>query len=66
MVTMDAKQGIQLIQLIKPDLTIPIHYDDYDVFASPLDDFKAEVEKAGLVDRVVYLDRRDQFRFRVE
>lgn len=27
MVTMDAKQGIQLMQLIKPDLTIPIHYE---------------------------------------
>lgn len=65
MVTMDAKQGLQLIQLIKPDLTIPIHYDDYDVFASPLDDFKAEVEKAGLADRVVYLDRKDQFKFKV-
>lgn len=65
MVTMDAKQGLQLIQLIKPDLTIPIHYDDYDVFASPLDDFKAEIEKAGLADRVVYLDRKDQFKFRV-
>jgi L-ascorbate metabolism protein UlaG (beta-lactamase superfamily) len=65
MVTMDAQQGLQLIQLIKPDLTIPIHYDDYDVFASPLDDFKDEVEKAGLADRVVYLDRKDQFRFRV-
>ena len=62
---MDAKQGLQLIQLIKPDLTIPIHYDDYDVFASPLDDFKAEIEKAGLADRVVYLDRKDQFKFRV-
>ncbi|OKL58967.1 hypothetical protein UA08_05505 [Talaromyces atroroseus] len=65
MVTMDAKQGLQLIQLIKPDLTIPIHYDDYDVFASPLEDFKAEIEKAGLTDRVVYLDRSDRFRFRV-
>lgn len=27
MVTMDADQGIQLIQLIKPDLTIPIHFE---------------------------------------
>lgn len=27
MVTMDAKQGIQLMQLIKPDVTIPIHYE---------------------------------------
>lgn len=65
MVTMDAKQGLQLIQLIKPDLTIPIHYDDYDVFASPLDDFRAEVERAGLTNQVVYLDRGDGYKFRV-
>lgn len=27
MVTMDAEQGVQLMQLINPDLTIPIHYE---------------------------------------
>ena len=27
MVTMDAKQGVQLVQLIGPDLTLPIHYE---------------------------------------
>lgn len=27
MVTMDAKQGLQLVQLIRPDITIPIHYE---------------------------------------
>ncbi len=27
MVTMDAKQGLDLVQLINPDLTIPIHYE---------------------------------------
>lgn len=27
MVTMDAKQGLELVQLINPDLTIPIHYE---------------------------------------
>lgn len=27
MVTMDAEQGIQLIKLIDPDITIPIHYE---------------------------------------
>lgn len=27
MVTMDAKQGIELIRLINPDVTIPIHYE---------------------------------------
>lgn len=66
MVTMDAKQGLGLVRLINPDLTIPIHYDDYDVFLSPLSDFKKAMEEAGMSDRVVYLDRGDQFRFKVK
>lgn len=65
MVTMDAKQGIELVKLISPDLTIPIHYDDYDVFMSPLSDFKEEVEKAGLLEKVVYLDRGEEYQFEV-
>jgi L-ascorbate metabolism protein UlaG (beta-lactamase superfamily) len=66
MVTMDAKQGLQLVQLIQPDVTIPIHYDDYDVFLSPLSDFKKEIEHAGLSDKVVYLDRKDAYKFEVK
>lgn len=66
MVTMDATQGIQLMQLIKPDVTIPIHYDDYDVFLSPLEDFKKAVSSAGWDDKVVYLDRADQYKFSVK
>ncbi|KGO74256.1 hypothetical protein PITC_085030 [Penicillium italicum] len=46
-VTMDAEQGLQLIQQIQPDITIPIHYDDYDEFASPLEDFRRIIEVAG-------------------
>ncbi|KAI1321904.1 Metallo-hydrolase/oxidoreductase [Xylariaceae sp. FL0255] len=67
MVTMDAKQGVKLMRLLNPDVTIPIHFDDYDVFLSPLEDFKAEVEKMGQEwkDRVVYLNRGDSFRFQV-
>lgn len=65
MVTMDAKQGVKLMRLMDPDVTIPIHYDDYDVFLSPLEDFKKEVVQAGLKDKVVYLDRGDQYRFSV-
>lgn len=65
MLTMDAKQGIELVRLINPDVTIPIHYDDYDLFLSPLEDFKREVEKAGLSEKVVYLDRKDMYRFEV-
>ncbi|KAF7178343.1 hypothetical protein CNMCM7691_007033 [Aspergillus felis] len=65
MVTMDAQQGVELVRLIKPDLTIPIHYDDYNVFASPLEDFKIEMQKAGLSGQVVYLDRKEAYHFQV-
>ncbi|KAF8148652.1 beta-lactamase-like protein [Crassisporium funariophilum] len=66
MVTMDAEQGIELIRLVKPDVTIPIHYDDYDVFSSPLDDFKKRVTEAGMDGKVVYLDRGDAYEFDVK
>lgn len=65
MVTMDGEQGVQLMRLINPEVTIPIHYDDYDVFLSPLSDFKKAIESAGWEDKVVYLDRGDQYRFSV-
>jgi L-ascorbate metabolism protein UlaG (beta-lactamase superfamily) len=65
MVTMDGKQGVQLMRLINPEMTIPIHYDDYDVFLSPLSDFKKAVEDAGWSEKVVYLDRGDEYRFSV-
>jgi len=66
MVTMDATQGLQLVRLINSDLTIPIHFDDYDIFLSPLSDFKKAMEEAGLSDKVVYLDRKDQYKFKVK
>lgn len=65
MVTMDAAQGMELLQLVKPEITIPIHYDDYDVFRSPLSGFKEAVKDAGWESRVVYLERKDQYNFKV-
>lgn len=38
---------------------------DYDAFLSPLSDFKKAVEEAGLSQKVVYLDRKDQYKFTV-
>jgi L-ascorbate metabolism protein UlaG (beta-lactamase superfamily) len=66
MVTMDAKQGLQLLHLVNPEVTIPIHFDDYDVFLSPLSDFKKEISQAGLEDRVVYLNRGESYHFTVD
>lgn len=64
MVTMDAKQGVEALRIVDPWHAIPIHYDDYDVFTSPLSDFKQEVEAAGLEDKVHYLSRGDIYRFK--
>jgi len=54
-VTMDAEQGVELLETVRPGLAIPIHYDDYEAFKSPLDEFVSAVNAAGLDDRVRYL-----------
>jgi L-ascorbate metabolism protein UlaG (beta-lactamase superfamily) len=38
LLTMDPKQGIEVIRLVKPKTAIPIHYDDYSAFESALGD----------------------------
>jgi L-ascorbate metabolism protein UlaG (beta-lactamase superfamily) len=48
LVTMDGRQGADLLELVRPRVTVPIHHDDYGVFTSPLSDFLAEVERRGL------------------
>jgi L-ascorbate metabolism protein UlaG (beta-lactamase superfamily) len=57
MVTMDAVQGADLMQLLIPTMTIPVHFDDYHLFRSPLADFRAEVTRRGLLDQVRFVER---------
>ena len=64
LVTMDAEQGIQMLRIVQPKGAIPIHYNDYTVFESPLDDFIRLVEKAGLHDKVHYLRHGETFEFK--
>jgi len=65
MVTMDGKQGVEAMQIVDPALAIPIHYNDYDVFKSPLSDFQREVAEAGLEHRVHYLSHGQEYTFEV-
>lgn len=65
LVTMDAEQGVQAIQIIAPHLSIPIHYNDYTVFKSPLEDFMKAVTAAGLDERVKYLRHGESYTFKV-
>ena len=39
LLTMDGKQGVEAIRLVNPEIAVPIHYDDYDVFQVPAGGF---------------------------
>ena len=60
-VTMDAEQGVEWLRTIRPHVAIPIHYDDYEAFKSPLENFTMAVDAAGLGDQVRYLERGGTF-----
>jgi L-ascorbate metabolism protein UlaG (beta-lactamase superfamily) len=63
LVTMDASQGIECLRIIQPEMAIPIHYNDYDVFKDPLENFVRAVERAGLQDKVRYLYHGESYAF---
>ena len=51
------------MRIIVPEKAIPIHYNDYDVFKSPLSDFEDEIERAGLRDKIIYLKHGEKYDF---
>jgi L-ascorbate metabolism protein UlaG (beta-lactamase superfamily) len=65
-VTMDAKEGLEMFRIINPKKVIPIHYNDYDVFKSSLEEFQAEVRNAGVEDKVHYMHHGETYNFQIE
>ena len=65
LVTMDGDQGIRMLRLVQPRTAIPIHYNDYTVFKSPLSDFQQAVRQAGLEQGVHYLAHGETYEFEV-
>jgi L-ascorbate metabolism protein UlaG (beta-lactamase superfamily) len=65
LLTMDAEQGVRALQIIRPRVAVPVHYDDYTVFKSPLADFEVAVTEAGpaLTTAVRYLRHGETYRF---
>jgi L-ascorbate metabolism protein UlaG (beta-lactamase superfamily) len=47
-VTMDGAQGVDFLRRVRPARTVPVHYDDYRAFHSPLQDFLTELRRSGL------------------
>jgi L-ascorbate metabolism protein UlaG (beta-lactamase superfamily) len=65
LVTMDAEQGVGMMKLVRPLRAIPIHYNDYDIFTSPLADFQRAVDAAGFQDCLHYLRHGETYTFRL-
>ncbi len=63
LLTMDARQGVQAIRIIRPHKVIPIHYNDYTVFKSPISDFLQAVDEAHLGIPIHYLGHGDTYTF---
>ncbi|MEI5675623.1 MULTISPECIES: MBL fold metallo-hydrolase [unclassified Nocardioides] len=59
LVTMDGEQGADLVELLAPGVTVPVHHDDYTVFRSPLSDFLDACARRGLPSEVRAVDRGD-------
>jgi L-ascorbate metabolism protein UlaG (beta-lactamase superfamily) len=64
MVTMDSKEGLKMFKIINPKKAIPIHYNDYNVFKSPLEDFQKEIKEAGLESQIHYLSHGESYTFK--
>lgn len=65
LLTMDGAQGVRMLKIARPQLAIPIHFNDYTVFKSPLRDFAREVKAAGLEQQVRYIKHGETHRFDV-
>jgi L-ascorbate metabolism protein UlaG (beta-lactamase superfamily) len=59
LVTMDDEQGTDLVERIRPRVVVPVHYDDYGVFRSPLADFVREMDRRGHSARMRTVARGD-------
>ena len=63
LVTMDAKQGVEALRIIHPRRAIPIHYNDYPIFKSTLEQFMRAVDEANLDTKIEYLYHGDRYDF---
>ena len=63
-VTMDGEQGAAAVTALDLPTVIPVHFDDYGVFASPLSEFRDAMARRGLADRIVEIPRGETVEIR--
>jgi L-ascorbate metabolism protein UlaG (beta-lactamase superfamily) len=62
-VTMTGEQGVRAVEITKPRTAIPIHYNDFSVFLSGLDDFKKAAQASTADTKFVYLAHGETYTF---
>ncbi len=66
LVTMTGEQAVRAVKITRPRTAIPIHYNDFSVFMSGLDDFKKAAAKSSAATQFYYLDHGETYTFRPE
>lgn len=61
-VTMTGEQAVRAVEITKPRRAIPIHYDDFSVFRSGLDDFKQAARNSSGGTEFHYLEHGQRYR----
>lgn len=56
-VTLDGASGAAVVDRLGLPTVIPVHFDDYGVFASPLSDFVDAMDRRGLGERILEIPR---------
>lgn len=62
-VTMTGEQAVRAVEITKPRRATPIHYNDFSVFRSGLDDFKKAAEKSSADTDFHYLRQGETYQF---
>ena len=62
-VTMTGEQAVRAVEITRPRVAIPIHYTDYSVFMSGLDDVKTAAAKSSADTEFHYLAHGETYTF---
>ncbi len=63
LLTMDDAEGVRMLELVKPRVAVPVHFDDYAIFRSPLESFLDRAGRAHLVTKIREVRRGETWRF---
>lgn len=62
-VTMTGEQAVRVVEIVRPRVVVPIHYNDYSVFLSGLDDVQDAAAKTTASTEFRYLAHGETYRW---